>query len=350
MRELFLVVPGSLEQRTGGYRYDARMVAGLRGRGWAVQVCELAGDFPGPNAAAEGALDAALAGIPDGGGALVDGLAAGAFPDVLARHASRLRLIYLLHHPLGLETGLEASQAQPLLTRERNAVQQALGVVATSAFTARQLLDWGVPAARLRAVPPGVEPRPEARGPGTGEPPRLICVGSVVPRKGQLELVQALARLDASDWRAVLVGSRTRDPTYVREVETAIAAAGLEGQIEWGGECDDTALEAWYERASLFVLASAYEGFGMAYTEAMARALPVIGTHGGAIPHTVPEGAGLLVPPGDVAALAGVIAHLVADPEARARMGRVGRESMRASPDWRQAAASLEQTLMEWLR
>ena len=344
-----MVVPGSLEQRTGGYRYDARMVAGLRARGWSVSVGELDGAFPGPDPAAESALNTALAGCPDGGAVLLDGLAAGGFPEVLAYHAARLRLIYLLHHPLGLETGLEPARAEDLLARERAALGQVHGVVATSAYTAGQAAAWGVPAGRLKAVPPGIERWPQATGPAPGEPPLLLCVGSVVPRKGQLELVQALARLGSRDWRAVLVGSRVRDPAYARRVEAAIVTAGLADRIEWAGECDDAALDAWFERASVFVLPSAYEGYGMAYTEAMARGLPVIGTTGGAIPGTVPEAAGRLVPPGDVEALADAIAGLLDDPTVRERMGRAAREAMTRCPDWPTAVDALEQTLEGWL-
>ncbi|OOC50171.1 glycosyltransferase family 4 protein [Thioalkalivibrio versutus] len=350
MRELGLVVPGSLEQRTGGYRYDARMVAGLRVRGWTVTVRELEGAFPGPNPAAESALDAALAGFPDRRAVLLDGLAAGAFPGVLARHAERLHLIYLLHHPLGLETGLEPARADDLLARERAAVGQVEGVLATSAFTAGQVATWGVSSGRLQAIPPGIEPRPQALGPGPGERPLLLCVGSVVPRKGQLELVQALACIRTTDWRAGLVGSRGRGAAYVQRVEAAITEAGLGDRIEWAGECDDAALEGWYGRASLFVLPSAYEGFGMAYTEAMARGLPVIGTTGGAIPATVPEAAGRLVPPGDIGALAEAIDALLVDAGARYRMGRVARDAMAERSDWDGAVAALEQTLEAWLQ
>ncbi|WP_373024301.1 glycosyltransferase family 4 protein [Thioalkalivibrio sp.] len=349
MCALALVVPGSLEQRTGGYRYDARMVAGLRARGRSVSVRELEGAFPGPDPAAESALDAALADFPDTHAVLLDGLAAGAFPEALARHAARLRLIYLLHHPLGLETGLEPARAEDLLARERAALDQVHGVVATSAFTAGQAAAWGVPPGRLKAVPPGIERRPQATGPAPGEPPLLLCVGSVVPRKGQLDLVQALARLGPRDWRAVLAGSRVRDPAYAREVEAAIATAGLEGRIEWAGECDDVALESWFGRASVFVLPSLYEGYGMAYTEAMARGLPVIGTTGGAIPGTVPEAAGRLVPPGDVGALADAIAGLLGEPATRERMGRVARAAMARRPDWPGAVDVLEATLEAWL-
>ena len=350
MCALVVVVPGALDQRTGGYRYDARMVAGLRARGWAVAVRELDGAFPGPDPVAESALDTALAGFPDGRAVLLDGLAAGAFPEVLSRHADRLRLVYLLHHPLGLETGLEPARAEDLLARERKALGQVRGVVATSAYTAGQAADWGVPPQRLRAVPPGVERRTPATGPAPGEPPLLLCVGSVVPRKGQLELVQALARVESRGWRAVFVGSRVRDPAYARQVEAAIAGAGLADRIEWAGECDDGALDAWFDGASVFVLPSAYEGYGMAYTEAMARGLPVIGTTGGAIPATVPEGAGRLVPPGDVEALADAISGLLADSMVRKQMGQAARAAMVQRPDWSGAVDGLEQTLGVWLQ
>ncbi|WP_018872105.1 glycosyltransferase family 4 protein [Thioalkalivibrio sp. ALJ16] len=349
MHRLAVLVPGALNQRTGGYRYDAQLVSGLRARGWRVDVHELAGAFPGPEPAAAAALAAALEGLPDGSGVVVDGLAAGAFPDVLARHAERLRLIYLLHHPLGLETGLDAARARALLESERAALGLAHGVLATSEHTAREVAGWGLAPARLRAVPPGVAPHPQAVGPGRGEPPLLLTVGSVVPRKGQLELVQALARLEATPWRAALVGSRSRDPAYARRVEAAIAAAGIADRIEWAGECNEAALEGWYARASLFVLPSAYEGYGMAFTEAMARGLPVVATTGGAIPDTVPAAAGCLLPPGDVPALAAALDALLQDAATREQMGRAGRAAMAARPDWAGAVDALERTLKEWL-
>ncbi|WP_019625451.1 glycosyltransferase family 4 protein [Thioalkalivibrio sp. ALJT] len=349
MHRLAVLVPGALAQRTGGYRYDAQLVSGLRARGWQLEVHELAGAFPGPEPAAEAALAAALAGLSDGSGVVVDGLAAGAFPHVLAHHAERLRLIYLLHHPLGLETGLDAARARALLESERAALGLAYGVLATSDHTAREVAAWGVAPARLRAVPPGVERRPQAIGPAPGEPPLLLAVGSVVPRKGQLELVQALGRLQATHWRVALVGSRSRDPAYCRQVEAAIAAAGIDDRLEWAGECDETALEAWYTRASLFVLPSAYEGYGMAFTEAMARGLPVVATTGGAIPDTVPAEAGCLLPPGDVPALASTLDALLPDAATRERMGRAGRAAMGMRPDWTGTVNALERTLTEWL-
>lgn len=344
MSELGFVVPGALDQPTGGYRYDARMIAGLREQGWQVELRELEGRFPGPDVRAERALEEALAGFPDGMRVLVDGLAAGASPAILRRHAARLRLVYLMHHPLGLEAGLAPARAQELLEAEREAVALAARVVVTSDYTRAQVADWGVPSERLCSVPPGVEAAPLARGSEDGVPV-LLCVAAWVPRKGQLELVRALSDLRELSWRAELAGAMDRDPDYAAAVRGAIADAKLEARISSPGVLTDEGLSALYDQASIFVLPSAYEGFGMAFTEAMMRGLPVIGTTGGAIPRTVPETAGLLVPPGDMEALCQVLERLLCDPERRRAMGCAGRAYAESLPGWADGA----RRLAEWL-
>ena len=106
-----LVVPGALDQRTGGYVYDRHMVEGLRAAGREVVVHELAGAFPFGDEAARAAAAEALRRMAPSGLPVIDGLALPAFEKTLARLPRRW--VALVHHPLALETGLSpAEEAQ----------------------------------------------------------------------------------------------------------------------------------------------------------------------------------------------------------------------------------------------
>ena len=97
-------------------------------------------------------------------------------------------------------------------------------------------------------------------------------------------------------------------------------------------------LTSFYATADLFVLPSRYEGYGMAYTEAIAHGLPVVGTTAGAIPETVPPEAGILVPPDDAAALTRVLHMLLVDPHAREKLAAGARATAARLPTWRDSA------------
>ncbi|MEX2047656.1 MAG: glycosyltransferase family 4 protein [Chloroflexota bacterium] len=329
--ELHFVVPGPLDQLTGGYVYDANLVAGLKALGWHVRVHNLVGRFPDADALAREALGSALASLPDGARVVIDGLAMGGLPDVVEAHAGRLRIVSLVHHPLAEETGLAPADAERFRALERRALAPCAGVVVSSAFTARGLETYGVPTERVRVVVPGTEPARPAVGPGPGEPPCLLCVASVTPRKGHDVLVAALAQVRDLDWTCVLAGSLERDPRHAQYVCDRIAAAGLAERVELVGERHGEQLEALYHRATAFVLASHYEGYGMVLADALAHGLPVVSTTGGAIPFTVPADTGILVPPGDDAAFADALRALL-DPTSARWTGAAGQASGESQP------------------
>ena len=318
--KLHFIVPGPLRQCTGGYIYDARMVDGLRARGWRVDVHSLAGRFPLADDAARANLANVLAEIPCGVRVVVDGLALATDPALLERHRGRLHLLALVHHPLSEETGLDQRTRAQLSALESWALQAVSGVVVTSAFTARGLDRFGVSGARVRIVPPGTDAAPLAPGPSPEAPLQLLVVASVIPRKGHEVLVRALDRIRDRPWRCVCAGSLARDVPYAEGVIARVDGAGLSDRIEFVGECDRAMLDRLYAAASLFVLPSYFEGYGMVLTEALARGLPIVSTTGGAIPDVVPTDVGLLVPPGDDEALSESIGSLIGDgPAATAR-------------------------------
>ena len=348
--QLHLVVPGPLDQRTGGYLYDARMAAGLEKLGWTVLVHSLQGEFPAGDDCARSSLTAGLAQVGDGERVLIDGLAMGALPEPVAAHAGRLRIIGLVHHPLADETGVDDDERERLMDLERRALAACVGVIVTSPFTATRLEAFGVSRARVRAVLPGTDPARPAVGPGVGEPPRLLCVGTVIPRKGQDVLLRALARLKHVHWSCVCAGSLDRAPAYAEAVRALARELGLAERVQFPGECRDRALEDHYHHASLFVLPSHYEGYGMALTEALARGLPVVSTTGGAVPHTVPGAASILLPPGDDAALADALGHLLAGTAGaarRAKLASAARQHALKLPSWDRAAGTLAKALLE---
>lgn len=333
-----LLVPGSLDQRTGGYLYDARMTQELRSAGWTVTVHELAGRFPDVDAQARTALAGALDSLPDGDLVVVDGLASGALPDIVAAHARRLSMIVLVHHPLADETGLSPEVAERLRVSETEALSHIRGVIVTSLFTAERLQRYGVPADRIRAVLPGTDPARPARGPGEGHPPRLVCVGTLAPRKGQDVLVRALHAIRDLAWDCTCAGSLERDPSFSAHVLGEVDRLGLTDRIAFTGELEAQALEEVYATATLFVLPSHYEGYGMALAEALARGLPVVSTSGGAIPHTVPSDAGILVTPGDAGELADALRTLLEDEARRADLSRAARRHAGELPGWKSRA------------
>lgn len=333
MRRVHFLIPGDVATRTGGYLYDRRIMAGLTALGWRVELHRLDASFPMPTPAALAGADAVLTALPERARVVVDGLALGAMPDVAALHRERLRLVALVHHPLALETGLDEATRQRLYVSERAALRCVRGVIVTSPSTVRTLADYGSAPEQCAVVLPGTDPAPLAEGSGGGEW-TWLCVASLTPRKGHAVLFRALARLAALPWRLRCAGSADFDPATAAGLQTLAVELGLAGRIAFLGPLEETALAVEYRRADGFVLPSYHEGYGMALAEALARGLPLVSTTAGAIPDTVPAEAGLLVPPGDEAALAGALARVMTEPELRERLTAGARAARLALPDW----------------
>ena len=349
---LTVVIPGDLDARTGGYGYDRRIIDGLRQRGWRVDVQRLDDSFPLPTPAARAQASGVLAAIPSGSTVVVDGLAFGALPDEAEREAARLRIIALVHHPLAAETGLDPALAAALDVSERRALAASRSVVVTSRATADRLADYGVTADRITVVEPGTDRAPLARGSslksrvsGLSGEVALLCVATLTPRKGYDLLLQALAAVPHRHWTLTCAGSLDRDAATVARVRALLRAESLEDRVVLAGEMDEATLATYYDRADLFVLPTLYEGYGMAVAEALARGLPVVSTATGAIADLVGADAGIVVPPGDLAALTDALSRVLGDAELRARFAAGARRVRDRLPTWDDAAAAMAQAL-----
>ncbi|MET0279519.1 MAG: glycosyltransferase family 4 protein [Steroidobacteraceae bacterium] len=344
-----MLVPGDIASMTGGYEYDRRMLAGLAQQGWQPRLHALDAGFPMPSVAALSDAAAVLAALDDGACVVIDGLALGAMPAQVCAEAARLRIIALVHHPLALESGLAAAQAAQLRQSELQALRCVARVIVTSAATAAVLREWEVER-DIRVVEPGTEvARPESRDIDRlllpGHVVRLLCVATLVPRKGHDVLVQALAPLRHLPWRLDCVGSTSRHPATAAQLRSRLDATGLSGRVTLHGEISPAALAGLQSDADLCVLATRYEGYGMAVAEAVAAGLPVVATRTGAIAQLVGEERGLLVEPGDVAGLQRALHPLLSDARQLHHLSARCLAQLRPARDWSAAAADFAAAL-----
>ena len=339
VKRVAFAVPGNLDTPTGGYAYDRRMIAELERLGWRVELIDIGEGFPWPSETVRAAARTRLLKVQSGWPIVIDGLALGVLPELVSELAGNHPLLALVHHPLALEWGLSLTQADKLRRSERAALAFAQAVVVTSAATARIVAsDYGVPAHCIAVARPGNDPVPQARG-SQGNAPQLLSVGAVIPRKGFAVLIRALAAVGDLPWRLTIVGDLTRDPAAASALQADIVREALTGRITIAGAVSSEDLASLYDSADLFVLASYFEGYGMAYAEALAHGLPVIGTTAGAIPETIPDGAAMLVTAGDTASLAQALRCILTDSSMRMRLSKAARAAARTLPTWPQSGA-----------
>ena len=340
-------IPGDIGTPTGGYVYDRQVMALLPRFGVEVAHLPLPGGFPAPTAAELQEAGRLLAAVQADCVLLIDGLALGALPEACLAPVGA-PVVAMLHHPLGLETGLDEETSRALLNSERAALKFARRIVVTSRTTADTLRELGfAPPPPVTVAEPGTEAAPRATG-GTGVL-QILSVGAVVPRKGHDLLIEALAGLTHLDWRCAVVGSHDRDSAFASGLIQRVAEAGLGERIGFYGAMSAAEMQQHYASADIFALPSRYEGYGMAFAEALARGLPIIAARAGAVPGTVPASAGILVPPDDVAALREVLTALITDSGLRRTLSDGAWTHAQTLPRWTDTARIVADVLKEAL-
>jgi glycosyltransferase involved in cell wall biosynthesis len=339
-RPLAFALPGSLDAVTGGTIYDRHLVDALRGLGHPVTVIELPTGYPFPTGTDRAATRAALATVPPDTPLIVDGLALGSF-DAATLDAIRAPLVGMVHHPLADETGLDPTTAARLATSETAALARAAHVLVPSPFTARTLTTrFAVSPERITVALPGFPPPDPVHVPT--DPPLILSVGLLAPRKGHNMLIDALALIADLPWQAVIAGA-DHDADHARKLRTH--AAPLGPRLSLPGLVPPDALRDLWRRAHVFALASRYEGYGLVLSEATLHGLPTVACATGAIPDTLPPGAGTLVPPDDAPAFAAALRRLLTDPAHHAACAAAARAAARTLPRWSDTAARVATTL-----
>jgi glycosyltransferase involved in cell wall biosynthesis len=350
MTDVHVVVPRGIDdpaRPSGGNTYDRQICRGLTSLGWSVQEHAVPGCWPRPQSPSLAALARAVRRIPDDALVLLDGLVASAAPEVLVPQARRLRLVVLVHMPLGHRP--EHDRADDTRMRERAVLSDAAAIVTTSAWTRRRLLDlYRLPPDRLHVAEPGVDPADLAAGTAGGG--ALLCVAAVTLAKGHDVLLDALQTLTDLCWHCVCVGSLDRDPRFVEDLRRRSLDGGLGDRVYFAGPRTGVDLDRSYAAADLVVLASRAETYGMVVTEALARGVPVVAADVGGVTEALGHGAdgvrpGLLVPPNDAAALGGALRAWLGDAELRARLRRAAAERRESLSGWATTASVLARVL-----
>jgi glycosyltransferase involved in cell wall biosynthesis len=232
------------------------------------------------------------------------------------------------------ETGRTRLLFQALARLERRNARQADVVLADSEYCQDAIgRHYGVGVERIRRVPEGIDllrwQRIAERTPHRSDGSTILCVARQYPRKHIADLLRALSQVRrvVPSAHAVIVGDGPEHKAL--RVLAAELELGDAAQFQ-GAIADHDEVARWYRRADVFCLPSVQEGFGIVFLEAMASGLPVVAPHATAIPEVVPDGqAGLLVPPGNVEALAAALTRLLREPVLRAEYGAYGQAHAR---------------------
>ena len=357
---LGFVIYGSLDTLTGGYIYDRILVEYLQSRGHQVDIISLPLRNYGRHL------------LDNWSPGLRSDLCAGPY-DILLQDELNHPSLFHVNRSLPNKANLPivAIVHQVLCRQPRNNVLnriyqaieklylESVDAMIYNSATTRRSVETLVGDRRpsLVACPAGNRlghlPSIELIGSRTREngPLRLIFVGNVLPNKGLLPLIKGLSRLAHEIWHLTVVGSLTMNVGYVQEIKRLIAQRNLSRQIELAGPKDGNELTNLFLQSHLFVMPFSHEGFGMAYLEAMAFAMPVLGSLYGAVKEfVIPGHNGFLFERDEFESVNDCIHTLHHDRQRLLRMSHTAFQSYNTQPKWKDTMESVHRFLIDQAR
>jgi glycosyltransferase involved in cell wall biosynthesis len=340
---------GDPNRRTGGYRYHRMMASAAADHRAEVRFASLpALPWPIPALPAARALRTAAEGSD---AVLLDSIAAAFAAPWIGR--LRTPVVAVVHQPPG---GLHGGRVRRVAQRRLDGIayRSAAGVIATGEGLVDDLREIGVPADRIAVVPPGSD-LPVASGPPLdlrrGRAASVLCVANWTPLKGIFELVDAFATLPEDAATLWLVGATDADPAYTERVHRRVAAPDLSGRVVVRGSVPVDEVGRLYRSADVFALCSFVDAYGMAWAEAIAAGLPVVGWRAGNLPRLAEhDREALMAEPGDLAGLASALRAITTDSMVRERLAASARRRAETLPTWRASADLFFASVREFLQ
>lgn len=264
-----------------------------------------------------------------------------------------LPLVTTVHHPITSDLRIALAAARNpwerllirrwhlFLNMQKRVVQQLHNVVTVSDCSRQDIArDFGLQPAGISVVHNGIDNEVFKPLPGVDRLPRRLMAtcSADAPLKGTRYLLRAYARLleRYPDLELLLVSK----PLPGGKTEKLVARLGIGDRVRFVSGISTEAMVRYYAEATVAVVPSVYEGFGLPAGEAMACGVPVVSTDGGALPEVVGD-AGVIVPARDVDAMADAIATLLEDPDRRSRLGAAGRARIDEKFCWRVCAREM---------
>jgi len=246
---------------------------------------------------------------------------------------------------LPFESGQSKRILQHLSRREKQSMEKARKVFVPSQYTAGAVQNiYGIAAEKIQVAALGIDfkrwqevLRSAADLPKQG--PEILCVAKQYKRKGIADLLRAFARVyeRMSNVHLTVAGD---GPLY-RQNRNLAGQLGMGKNVTFTGDITDRArLAAYYKRADVFCLPSYHETFGLVYLEAMASALPVVAYRAAAVPEVVDDDCGILVPPGNISALAKALTNLLTNEHKVKKMSAAGRQKA-MQMNWQKTAQKI---------
>jgi len=273
----------------------------------------------------------------------------------------KIPTVATIHHPITVDRRIAINSVRSFKKKlqhmrwysfigmQKRVARKLPRIITVSEFSKQDIIEeFKIPENRFSVVPNGINtsifyPIPEIKR----EPDRIIVTNSAdMPLKGLYYLLQAVHDISSKrDIRLTVIGQPKENGGVVKLIEKL----GIGHLIDFTGRISDEEFVKQYARASIAIVPSVYEGFGLPVGEAMACGIPVISTTGGALPEVAGDAA-VLVPPKDPAALAKAIIDLLSDPERAEKLGKAGYKRVMEQFTWKNAAEKTVEAYRETLR
>jgi glycosyltransferase involved in cell wall biosynthesis len=299
----------------GGAHYINSLAPALRALGHQIDV--ITGDHPA---------------FPPGAVPVIDGMLLPLLHPHLDAFIAADSLV-LVHH-VSAAAGRDEGDRERIRIIEREMLPRMRRAIATSQPVAARLqTEFGLAAS---TVPPGAHDLPRTLP--DPDDPVILAVGVLTRRKGHDLLLRAAERLTDLPWRLVIAGDAGREPAHPAQLAALAEELGLANRTTLLADPSPDALERAWSTATVFALATRWEGYPSAVAEALRRGIPPVVTDGGDAGALVGAGTGAVCPVDDLATFGKCLRRLLFDRDLRADMAEAAWQAGQKLPSWNQRA------------